>query len=277
MPSGGGSAGGGDGGGGGGGGDSGGGWSSGGDDYYSRRYGYRGRGGVKGGCLWAIIFTVIFVVVVVGVIGTAIGVNRNSQPSLGTDIATNFWAPGESRILSLSSFFCQGGNLELVSNSVDAEVFVLNTVPPLTETNNFTVTLRSDLDGLEFRFWQYHLHPGSEISLSVQTDMSVNVYIVKGNDNANRWSSSPRPNIAVEFFTARGNSNPTVLYQVQEEDEYFVIIHNSFRSATVFVNASATFLRNEYDPPLWIAVWSLSKDNAQWMSPTAQDTRRFLL
>ncbi|XP_064392974.1 uncharacterized protein LOC135340550 [Halichondria panicea] len=234
MPSGGGGAGAGGGGSGGGGG---GGFGGGGISF----------GGYDGGKLKAVLCFVVNLVIVILVIGSLIGGVLSSR-SNSTDISTSFYSPGDSRLLFLSSFFCDGGSLELSSNSVNAELLLVDSTPPLDNTNNFTITVDSSFDPLEFQFWQYHLHPNSNITLSIQTNFLINVYIIKGNDNANRWRSLLNGEIAEEFLE-RITTIPEVTYQVETEDEYYIFIYNSLASRPVFVSASLTFERFEYSAP----------------------------
>ncbi|XP_064392573.1 uncharacterized protein LOC135340180 [Halichondria panicea] len=170
-------------------------------------------------------------------------------------ISTDFYSPGDSRLLSLSSFFCDGGSLELSSNSVDAELFLIDdtSIPALNDTNQFTVSIESTIDSTEFRFWQYHLHPNSNISVSVCTDLLVDLYIVKGNNNANSWASNPSQDLAEMFQYAPACCNDlqntsTISYRVEQEDEYYVILHNSL-SMEIILSASLYFERTEYSVP----------------------------
>ena len=197
------------------------------------------------------------------IIGVAIGLNKagesmdNSDDDLDSTvtISTDFYSPGDSRLLSLSSFFCDGGSLELSSNSVDAELFLIDdtSIPALNDTNQFTVSIESTIDSTEFRFWQYHLHPNSNISVSVCTDLLVDLYIVKGNNNANSWASNPSQDLAEMFQYAPACCNDlqntsTISYRVEQEDEYYVILHNSL-SMEIILSASLYFERTEYSVP----------------------------
>ena len=65
---------------------------------------------------------------------------------------------------------------------------------------NFTVTEHLNFDPLEFQFWQYHLYPNSNITLSIHTDIFIDVLIIKGKANIDRWSDSPNSDIAEESF-----------------------------------------------------------------------------
>ncbi len=262
MPSGGGSAGGGGGGGGFGGGGGGGGFSSH-SSSHSHTYTTTSNDGdsKSGGCVSCCMacLAVIGAVLIVGlVVGLSVGLNvhlSNQDSDDDLSIATDFYSPGDSRQLSLSSFFCDGGVLELSSSSVDAELFLIDSTPSLNDTNNFSVTINSTIDSLGYRFWQYHLHPNSNISVSICTNLLVDVYIIKGNDNANSWVNNPNEDVAEVFQYAPAccpnnleYSSP-ISYQVEQEDEYYVIFHNSL-SAEIFVNATLNFERTEYSAPL---------------------------
>ncbi len=219
------------------------------------------RGSVCTGFVAGVLAT-LFVLLVCGVIiGVVVGLNKAGESNDDSDddssltIATDFYSPGDSRLLSLSSFFCDGGSLELSSNSVDAELFLIDdtSIPPLNDTNQFTVSIESTIDSMEFRFWQYHLHPKSNISVSVCTDLLVDVYIVKGNDNANSWANNASQEVAEMLHYAPAccnglqNTSP-ISYRVEQEDEYYVILHNSL-SMEISVNASLYFERREYSAP----------------------------
>ena len=168
---------------------------------WSGRYGKVGR-------LCALLWLIIVLLSIIVPLAT-----RLSKQNV--DIATDFYSPGDSRLLSLSSFFCDGGVLTLTSNTVDADLYRVGSTPPLSDINNFTVTEHLSFDPLEFRFWQYHLYQNSTITLSVSTDYFIDVYIIKSKANANYWSTSP----SEESYKRIGLIS-NVLYKVQKEDEY---------------------------------------------------------
>ena len=72
--------------------------------------------------------------------------------SSNSRIATDYYTPLEtSRLFSLSSFFCDCATLT-PSRSVDAELFVVDSVPLLNDTNNFTVTVVSSFEHNPWNF-----------------------------------------------------------------------------------------------------------------------------
>ena len=227
---------------------------------WSGRYGKVGR-------LCALLLLIIVLLSIIVPLAT-----RMSKQNV--DIATDFYSPGDSRLLSLSSFFCDGGVLMQTPNTVDADLYRVGSTPPLNDTNNFTVTEHSSFDPLEFHFWQYHLYQNSTITLSVSTDYFIDVYIIKSKANANYWSTSPS-----EESYKRIGSISNVLYKVQQEDEYFILLHNSLQSRTVLVTATLTFERYEYSPPVMLMVMrpalSVSKVSVLWEYPMAQGHKHF--
>ncbi len=60
------------------------------------------------------------------------------------------------------------------------------------------------------------------IRLCICTDLLVDVYIVKGNDN---WANNPSQDVAEMFHYAPACCNDfnPISYRVEEEDEYYVI------------------------------------------------------
>ena len=137
--------------------------------------------------------------------------------------------------------------------ATDATVFIVDVPPPLTEQNNFTVNDQTTLDTSEFRFWQYYLYPNSNISVSVcngqQNDQTLDVYVIKGNSNANNWGRSPGERHAEVFeeVTIECPQQQNIAYTAQEEDEYYVILHNSIFTMVTY-NVSLSFERFEYNP-----------------------------
>ena len=128
-----------------------------------------------------VIFAVTFVVLcIIGFLLGSILPNVLDDSDLSSDIATNFYSPGDSRLISFSSFFCDGVNVEVDSVATGATVYIVDAPPPLTEQNNFTVTNRTTLDASNFHFWQYYLYPNSNISISVCSGRRLDVYVIKG-------------------------------------------------------------------------------------------------
>ena len=112
-----------------------------------------------------------------------------------------------------------------------------------------------------FRFWQYHLYPNSNISVNTcvlhqnRNTPEVIVYIVKGNSNTNNWpwGRSPDSAHAEVFRSVRAEclnaTNITMSYNVLEEDEYYTFFYNPRRFSTSSYSTTLQFERFEYALP----------------------------
>ena len=199
-----------------------------------------------------VIFAVAFVVLcIIGFLLGSILPNVLDDSDSSSDIATNLYSPGDSRLISFSSFFCDGVNVEVDSVATGATVYIVDAPPPLTEQNNFTVTNRTTPDASNFHFWQYYLYPNSNISISVCSGRRLDVYVIKGNSNVNNWGSSPGEQHA-ELFDEIITTCPwqqVITYAAQEQDEYYVVLHNSLSRSQIAYTVSLSFERFEYTPP----------------------------
>lgn len=192
------------------------------------------------GCLCCCISAFIVPFVVIGVLG-----NANFKST--TDIATNFFSPGDSRVISFSSFFCDGADVKVDSNATGATLYLVDTLPPLSDMNKFTITDMRTLNAGEFRFWQYYLYSSSNITVSVCSSR-LDVYIVQGNSNANKWARSPGAQHAREYHrvTKGCPQEEDVQFTVKEQDQYYIILHNP-RSRRISYNLKLSIERFEYD------------------------------
>ena len=158
-------------------------------------------------------------------------------------------------MISFQSFFCDSVRFTVESQATGASFFLIDSAPPLTYQNNFTINSSDTLDRNNYHFWQYHLYPNSKVSLDVCTDCSrvfLDVYVVKGNTNVNRWGDEPGENHA-ELFQSVSTVYPnktTLVYTATEEDEYYFIVHNSFDKIELYYNLTLAVDRFEYESPL---------------------------
>ena len=194
-------------------------------------------------CIVMMIAAIVVLIIVLPITQTTN--NRNSVP-------TDFFSPGDSRLVSFSSFFCDGINLE-VGNSItgtSASIATVNAPPRLTDVNSFNVTDQRTLNAREFRFYQYYLYPNSNISISACSRARLlDVYLVKGNDNAERWQNSPSSRGTEIFRQVLCPEGQTIMFNVLEEDEYYVFFYNSFENSVVSYTATIQYERFEYALP----------------------------
>ena len=157
-------------------------------------------------------------------------------------------------MLSFSSFFCNSVDIEVDSQGTGATLALLDSPPSLTDQNSFSISDQRTLSSREFRFWQYHLYPNLNVSISicyssVNSRISHDVYLVKGNSSANNWGRSPSSAHAElsRSVTARCPQEQIITYSVTEEDEYYVFLLARSRSSPYSVNI--LFERFEYALP----------------------------
>ena len=171
-----------------------------------------------------------------------------------SDIATDFYSPGDSRLISFSSFFCNSVRFSVKSQATGASFFLVDSAPPLTDQNNFTINASDTLNRNNYHFWQYHLYPNSKVTLDVCTDcrrVFLDIYVVKGNTNVNRWGDEPGEDHA-QLYQSVSTECPmkrTLMYTATEEDEYYFIVHNSFDKIELFYDLTLTVERFEYESP----------------------------
>ena len=206
--------------------------------------------------LYVLFGVVLFLVFGLIGIGVPVGLRISERQRVESNIATNYYSPGDSRLLSFSSFFCERVRIGVEStlNTTGAEFFIVDSTPLLTDQNNFTI-INSNVSLAEtsFHFWQYHLYPGSRVSMDVCISCrgGVDVYVVKGNSNVNQWGDDPGSDHVelYEFVFATCPNKEPITFTAVEEDEYYFIMHNSFRFSERCYDIILTFERLEYEPP----------------------------
>ena len=204
-------------------------------------------------CLISVV-TVVFVTIVLVGTGVAVGYAIRNHNMPDSNIATDLYSPGDSRLISFKSFFCNSVRFSVESQGTGALFFLVDSAPPLTDQNNFTINASDTLDKTNYHFWQYHLYPNSKVSLDVCTDCSrvfLDVYVVRGNTNVNRWGDEPEGNHA-QLFQSVSTVCPNrqmLVYTATEEDEYYFIVHNSFDKIKLFYDLILTVDRFEYESP----------------------------
>ena len=140
-----------------------------------------------------------------------------------------FFSPGETRLASFGSFFCD--EVTLVSNSsAGATLYLITDTPPLTDRNDFTINSSLTLPDNFFKYWNYYLYPGSTFSSSFRTRSnsdSGTVFLFKGKNSIQRWFRNPFLNRPVAARIIPCSSQHHFSLSVQEEDEYYFVYYNN--------------------------------------------------
>ena len=213
MPVGGGAAGGGGGGGFGGGG-------------YVYSSGSGGRGGGNG-CV-SLISCLVVIVIILAIVLPITLTSRN-----GSSLPV-FYAPGDTRIVTYSSFFCAGITLTDRSTRTGSSLFLISETPPLTDRNNFTIHKSSiNLADNIYNYWNYYLYPNSNFTTEVCTrpnSADGTFYVIKGRGNFQSWINKPSTDKALGYFLIDIPCSGTKLkysFNAEIEDEYYFVYYNN--------------------------------------------------
>ena len=206
---------------------------------FSRYHPYHGWGCVIG----IIIFDLI-------IIATVIMSIRFSGNRLDTK---NDYAPGDTRIVSHSSIFCQSLTLRDTSSTA-ATLYLLREKPQLTGHDNFTNPERYSIAPGDENHLYYYLYPGSQFSVSTCLTKSGTVasfYLIKGTGNFSSWSDDTSSDYALHSFyitsvCSQGKTNYS--YSFSSEDQYYFVLYNPSSSSTVRIHATFVFDRVLYQP-----------------------------
>ena len=204
---------------------------------FSRYHPYHGWGCVIG----IIIFDLI-------IIATVIMSIRFSGNRLDTK---NDYAPGDTRIVSHSSIFCQSLTLRDTSSTA-ATLYLLREKPQLTGHDSFTVTRSNGIAPEYENHLYYYLYPGSNFSVStcLWSGTLASFYLIKGTHNFNKWSDNPSSYYALHHFDitspcSQGKKNYTSSFSI--EDQYYFVLYNP-SDLTVGFDATYTFDCVLYQP-----------------------------
>ena len=175
----------------------------------------------------------IAVIVFVLVIVLPITFTRRSGSS--TESLPVFYTPGDSRIVSYSSFFCAGITLTDRSVRIGSSLYLIREPPPLTDRNeliipNSSVSLRDNT----YIYWNYYLYPNSNFTTEVCTRSAYSAtgtfYVIRGRDNFQSWINDPSTDKALGFFSIYlpcSRMKHRYSFNVRVEDEYYFVYYNN--------------------------------------------------
>lgn len=160
----------------------------------------------------------------------------------------NYYAPGDTRIVSYNPAFCQSLTLKDTS-STGATLYLLKEKPALTGSDNFTITQQYNiLFGNEYHLY-YYLHQGSDVSgtMCLVSGATSKFYFIKGTNNFNRWQDDKRSSHALVYFDIIAPcSSPRVFtHSITSEDQYYFVFYNPIYASSK-VYTTLTFNRALY-------------------------------
>jgi len=207
---------------------------------FSRYRRYHGWGWGIGGLVFAVIIVV--------------AVSMSIRYTGGQNSTDSDYAPGDTRIVSHSSIFCQSLTLRDTSSTA-ATLYLLREKPQLTGRDSFTVPESYSIDPGNENHLYYYLYPGSQFSVStcLSSGTLASFYLIKGTHNFNKWSDDASSYYALHHFDitslcSQGRKNYT--FSFSSEDQYYFVLYNPnpFYYATVGIEATFTFDRVLYQP-----------------------------
>ena len=205
--------------------------------YFFYRYRrYRGWGWGIGG----LAFMVILIVVICSI---------SIRYSGGQEGSDNYYAPGDTRIVSYNPAFCQSLTLKDTS-STGATLYLLKEKPVLTGSDNFTITQQYNIQPIYEHHLYYYLHQGSDVSgtMCLISGTTSKFYLIKGTNNFNHWKDDGHSSNTLVYFdiTAPCGSNRTFTYSITREDQYYFVFYNPSYSTNSVVGGTLTFNRALY-------------------------------
>ena len=193
-----------------------------------------------------VLIVACVVTVLLLIIGLVVGyVNGNKVPP-----AVFMHAPGDTRVVSYSSFFCAGITLTDKSNKTGASLYLITKVPPLTNQNSFTINSSLNIAENKYHFWNYYLHPNSSFTTVVcVVANSGTFYLIQGRQQFASWIDEPDAYNAIESFRIESLCSETkhdqYTYIAMSADEYYFVFYSS-ESATLQLNVEISIKQSQY-------------------------------
>ena len=168
-----------------------------------------------------------------------------------TDSDTAF-APGDTRILSYSSVFCDGLTM---SGDDSATLYLLRSTPPLSgPSRNFSATFETYNPADSYKYLYYYLHPGSKMEMTYclsGTTGSLTFALIKGKSNFHSWEDDGDGSHTLTRFTVNNDcsSGPpqSFSYVFTSGDTYYFVFDN-LQLSPVNLDATLALNRTEYLP-----------------------------
>ena len=194
-------------------------------------------------CFFISICTLICLLVFIIALGAAlpltIGVlNRGSS--------TLFYSSGDTRTVSYDVVFCDLITLTVPSSDLKVSLNAVTRRPSLTETSIFNFTKEGNIPAGKFQEWHFHLHPGSFVSTILRSPCNTEdatLLILKGTDNFQQWRIGRGFKAFQSWSLCKQNSMNLTSIRMQEEDDYYIIIHTS-STAVQSTDYNVTFIIN---------------------------------
>lgn len=181
--------------------------------------------------------------------------------------ADKAFAPGDTRILSYSSSFCDGLKL---SGDYPASLYLLDSIPPLSgPTNYLPAKFERDNPDDAYKYLYYYLHAGSKVNMRYCLEAAggtLSFAFIKGKSNFRKWKDDGDGLHTVRNFPVTNTCSPgpalTFSYSITSGDTYYFVYDNTGTNS-VNLNATLELNRTEYLPEQ-VRVRDLCTLNDRW-------------
>ena len=194
-----------------------------------------------------VVIVICVVTVLLCIIGILVGLvsSGNKVPP-----AVFMHAPGDTRVVPYSSFFCADITLTDKSVRTGASLYLITKVPSLTNQNNFTINSSLNIAENKYRFWNYYLHPNSSFTTVVcVVANSGTFYLIQGRQQFVSWIDEPDVYNAIESFRIESLCSETkydhYTYLATLADEYYFVFYSN-GSATLQLNVEISINQSQY-------------------------------
>ena len=134
-------------------------------------------------CKQTIIILVIVIALMVLTAGIVVGALQGGLVAASANSRSRsmirvplLFSPGDTRIMSFGSFFCDEITLGDNSTRTEATAYLITDAPPLTLKNSFTISSALSLrfaGRQSYHYWNYYLYPGSNFTTSLRVTFFI--------------------------------------------------------------------------------------------------------
>ena len=183
------------------------------------------------------IATGVIVFAVCLCVSVILGVTFSKKPENGVNES---YALTDKVLLSYSTAFCQSltatyTDEQSISES-NATLYMLNSVPPLSDEEDFELTETKTLADVVVSYMlSYYLNKGSNALIEAYTTYeeadSVTFFLIKGSNNFKRWKDDDFPDGDPSYYEVSktiylDHELMKVSYDVTENDWYYFVFYN---------------------------------------------------
>ena len=141
----------------------------------------------------------------------------------------NNYTPGDTRLHTISTFFCSSVQIKMTADSSQmghVNLYLLNEKPSLTARDSFSISQSFTLSEYHYEYWQFYLYPNSNFSVNAcvtSGSSSYYFYVIKGSNDFNHWIDKISSSYYEQelYVSTPCGGNSTLSYTTKKEDYYY--------------------------------------------------------